>query len=926
MDFPRDRIGTAVFRLLLLGAPSGFRSRFGADMVDALRLRADDTRRAGGTGAVTRYWIRQWGNLMATLFAEWVDVFRPVLTSPNRLPGKLPARERLFMDRLLTDLRYSFRTLMKQPGFTLVVVATLALGIGANTAIFSILDAVVLRPLPYERPEELLLITDEHRAYNIAGTPMAPYEVRALRERTQMFDTVGVSAGPFQAPLTSDDGEPEQIQMMNLSPGYLDMLGVPPLVGRVFTQEEGTPVPPEIFTDPTLEVPPSVVLLDFDFWNRRFGGDPQVVGSDLTINARRFRVVGIMPEGFRVFVTGMAGGSRGSQASDVYGPVQADFDLPTGAGFLTVVGRMSEGVTAAQANEELTAVSADLRENHERSNRGQIYTSAVPWGSEISRSARPALLALLGAVVFVLLIACANVANLLLARATSRRQEIAVRVALGARRGHIIRQVLTEGMLLAGAGGALGLLVAGWGVQVLLSLQPGGMPRSDTVGISGEVVLFTIAATVFAVVLFAVAPALALAGVRGNLALNERGTGGGTLGRSRLRSLLVVAEVAMSLVLLVGAGLMLRSFGHLSAIDPGFRPESVLTFQMQLAGAQYRDPETRQAFLREAVRSIEESPGVEATGAATVLPLTGGLFAGSFHTETMSPEAPGIEANYRGVTAGFLRAMGTPVLQGRDFDPVEANTNVVLVDKQLAEHTFPGENPLGRRITIAMPSFPAGPATRLEVEIVGVVADVRDDGGLEAPGRRTIYLPHQVIPFGGAAFAVRTSINPEEVLPQIRERIAGLDSEVPIFSVRPMQGYIDDALAPVRFTLILIGIFGVFALVLAAIGLYGVLSNAVRQQTRDLGVRLAFGATSGQILKQVVGRGTALAAAGIVIGLVIAIPLTRATQSLFVGVAPTDPLTLVGISLLLLGVSVVACYLPARRASRLDPANSLRAD
>jgi putative ABC transport system permease protein len=642
---------------------------------------------------------------------------------------------------------------------------------------------------------------------------LGTYEVCALRERSELFAAIEASTPPFQVSLTSDDGDPEQIRMMNLSPGYLEMLGVPPLAGRVFVQEEGTPVPPEVFQDPDLEVPPSVALLDFEFWNRRFGGDPDVVGRDLTINSRRFRVIGIMPEGFRIFVTGMAGGQVGNQRSDVYGPLEVDFDLPTSAGFLVVIGRRAEGVAAAQAQEEIAAISTQLRENHDRSKRGQIYTSAASWGSEVSRDVRLALLALLGAVTFVQLIACANVANLLLARAASRRQEIAVRAALGAKRGRIIRQVLTESALLAGVGGFLGLLVASWGVRVLLALQPDGMPRSDTVGISVGVLLFTLAATLLAVVLFGLAPALALSGVRGNVALNERGTGGGSLGRSRFRSSLVVGEVALSLVLLVGAGLMLRSFGHLNGIDPGFRPDSVWTFQVQLPGAQYRVPEVRQNFVREVLRSIEALPGVESVGAATALPLTGALFAGSFRTETMSEEDPGIEANFRGVTAGFFRAMGTPILHGRDFDPLGDNNDLILVDQQLAKHTFPGENVLGRRIRLFMPTFPGGPPSEIDAEIIGVVADVRDDGGLEAPSRRTVYLPQRVISFGGGAFAVRTSIDPDEVFPRIRELIAALDPAVPLFAVRPMRGYVDDALAPVRFMLILIGLFGAFALV-----------------------------------------------------------------------------------------------------------------
>jgi len=919
-----DRLGAAVAWLILRTAPRRFRNDFGAAAVDALVQRAADLRRTGGSARARRYWLRQWLDLAAMVVSEWTERSGFDSSSSSRPPVVLPDRELRLMDSLYSDLRYSLRALIKQPGFSIVVVLTLALGIGANTAIFSILDAVVLRPLPYAEPDELMLIADEMRTYNIAGAPLAAYEVRYLRDNATSFRTIGATTGSFQQALTGDDGEPEQIRAMNLTPGFIEMLGVPPLLGRDFTPEEGTPVPPEVFQDPEAVVPPNVALLDYGFWQRRFGGDPNVVGTAVTIGGRRTTIIGVMPEGFRMYVMSMLRGNAGNRSADLYRPVQADFDLPTGAGFLMVVGRLRDGVTTAQGSEEVAALSAQLRASHDRNQRGEIYTTAVPWDEDVSRDVRPALLALLGAVGFVLLIACANVANLLLARAAERRQEIAVRAALGAGRARIVRQVLTESFLLAGIGGALGLLVASWGVQAILALQPSSMPRAETVSISGGVLLFTAAATVLAVVIFSAAPALALSAVRGNLVVNERGSGGGSRGRSRVRAAMVVVEVALSLVLLVGAGLMLRSFGHLTSRDPGFRPENVLTFQLQLAGARYRDPVIRDNFMREAVRNIEALPGVQAVGLATGLPLTGTLFAGSFYTPDMSDEDPGIEANYRGVMPGYFEAMGTPLLQGRDFDPLDTNDELVLVDEQLAEYTFPGENPLGRRITLRMPSFPGGPPGRIEAEIIGVVGNVRDDAGMAQPGRRTVYLPHRVISFGGGAFAVRTTEDTAVVLPGVRRVISDMDPDLPLASVRTMQSYIDDSVAPVRFTLVLIGVFGGFALVLAAIGLYGVLANSVRQQTRDLGVRLAFGATSAEILRHVVGRGAALAALGIAVGMAIAIPVTRALRSLFVGVEPTDPLTLLGVSVLLLGVSVLACYLPARRAARLDPAASLR--
>ncbi|NKB89520.1 MAG: FtsX-like permease family protein [Acidobacteria bacterium] len=925
-DFPRDRLGAALVRLVLLGAPRRFRSDFGDSIVGAVAARADDVRRRGGTSAVSRFWARQILDLLKTVVAERIDGLRrrprPLISTSRTFPEK----ETLLMDTLLSDIRYSVRALIKQPGFSLIVVITLALGIGANTAIFSILDAVVLRPLPYVEPDRLMLITDEMREYDIARAPLATYEVRNLREQVRQFEMIEASVGPFQAPVTSDDGDPEQVRQMNLTPGFLGMLGVQPLTGRTFVEQDSEPLDPAVFSDPDAVIPATVVLLDYAFWQRRYGGDPDVVGTELTIGGRRATVIGVMPQAFRMFVLPMIGGPGANLPVDLYGPVQVDFTQPTGPGFLQVVGRLGPGATPQQGNEEIMAISSQLREDHDRNRRGRIHTTAVPWGEDVSRDVRPALLALLGAVGFVLLIACANVANLLLARATQRRQEIAVRAALGARKGRIIRQVLTESFLLAGTGGLLGLLVAGWGVQAMLTLQPGGMPRADTVGISTGVLLFTVLATVLAVVLFSAAPALALSSVRGNLVLNERGTGGGSVGKTRLRAGLVVAEVALSLVLLIGAGLMLRSFDHLTSADPGFRPDNLLTFQLQTPGAEYRDPLVREAFLKQAVQNTTALPGVESVSVTTGLPLSGALFAGSFFTETMSAEEPGVEANYRGVMPGYFDTMGTPLLQGRDFDPLSESNELVLVDQQLAEHTFPGESPLGKRITLRMPGLAGGPVTFVEVEIIGVVANVRDDAGMAELGRRTVYLPHRFLAFGGGSFAVRTTQDAAQVFPQIRQVISDLDPSLPLFAVRSMQSYIDDAVAPVRFTMVLIGLFGTFALVLAAIGLYGVLANSVRQQTRDLGVRLAFGATSAQILKQVVGRGAGLAALGVVIGLAIAIPLTRALRSLFIGVEPTDPLTLVGISALLLGVSVLACYLPARRAAALDPASSLRSD
>ncbi|HSR42920.1 MAG TPA: ABC transporter permease, partial [Longimicrobiales bacterium] len=666
--------------------------------------------------------------------------------------------------------------------------------------------------------------------------------------------------------------------------------------------------------------PPSVAILSHALWRQRYGGDPDVVGRRVDLGGNPVTVVGVLPADFELH---MPPGVTFAQDADLWTALRIDPEqAPRGNVFLTVLGRLEEGATLEQARTDMERVAAHQREIYEGWENAGFGLDVVPLQEHLTRAVRPVLWALMGAVAFVLLIACANVSNLLLVRATTRERELAIRSAMGGSRGRLLRQMLLESGVLAGAGALLGLLFARAGIELLLFLRPEELPRIDAVSLDGSVLLFTVAAAAAAALVFGTAPAMQ--GSRPELAaaLRDRaGTGEKSRGR-RLRNGVVVAEVALSLVLLIGTGLMVRSFLRLQRVDPGFRPENVLTFDVNLPQPRYPLPADRarmNARLQERLRAL---PGVEEASGAIPLPLSGVQMNGRYGDEEAlnSPDRYR-QADYRGVLPGYFEALGTRLLEGRTFTPADQadSASVVVVDEKLARALWPNESAVGRRFVVR--------ATAPEpqwVEVIGVVEHQRH-ASLAEEGRETVYFTDRFIGSGGfLTWALRTSVPPLSLVDAVRREVQAVDAGLPLARVRSMESYVDDAMAPTRFALILIAVFGVLALILASIGLYGVLAYAVRQRTAEIGVRMAFGAEAGTILRMVVGRGLALSAVGVVLGLGASLGLTRLISGMLVGVGPTDPVTFAGISLLFLAVAATACWIPARRATRVDPALALR--
>ncbi len=822
------------------------------------------------------------------------------------------------MDSLLNDLRYGWRKLMRSPGFTIVAVVTLGLGIGANTAIFSVVDAILLRPLPYDQPDRLVLVWNRMDNSSFKKAPVAAPDVIDYREQARLFEGFAATNNVNEMSLTGD-GEPEQIKVAFVTSNFFSVLGAEPFLGRAFTIEDETPIPPQAFQDPNVPIPPGAFIMSHGFWRRRFGGDPKVLGRTILINGGPMTVVGIMPRDFELFMPTDAG-----MPTDIDGWSTLRFDLSTGQRdnqWLRVIARLKPGVAIESAQAEMDAIAARQREQFQFHANMGIHISVVPMHGDVVGHVRPILIALFGAVGFVLLIACANVANLLLARAATRGREMAIRSALGAARSRILRQVLTEGVLLAILGGAAGLLLARLGVGLLLALRPADLPRVDAIGIDFTVLAFTLGATFVAALLFGLAPAFDSSGTETSEALNERGADSGR-GKLQLRSALVVGEVALSLVLLIGAGLMLRSFVALQSVQPGFNPQGVLTYNISLPFFSYRTPPERVQFFQRMEERVAALPGVEAVGGIFPVPLGGRFWTGPYGMPGTDPETwSDKEANFRVVTPDFFEAFGARLLSGRTLTraDIEEGRNVVVVDNLMAQRSWPNESAVGEQLGIDL----FGQEHFLEV--VGVVEHMRHESLME-DSRETVYFPHHLFPFTQMTLAVRTATDPRSLLRPIVGQVREMDANLPVYNVKTMEEYLSDAMASTRFTMILIAIFAGVALVLASVGLYGVISYSVRQRTQEIGIRMAFGAEQSDILRLVVGRGMLLIMIGVGLGLAGSLGLTRVLASLLYGVAATDPVTYVGISGLLVAIALLACLVPAQRATRVDPMNSLRAE
>ncbi len=804
------------------------------------------------------------------------------------------------MQTLWQDLRYGARMLVKQLGFTLIAVITLALGIGANTAIFSVVNTVLLRPLPFKEPDRLVTIR-ETKLPQFPEFSVSPGNFLDWKQQNTVFERLVAYTGtPFNL---VGAGDPEQLRGMKVTDGFFAMLGAQPLLGRDFLPEEDQPGRN------------NVVILSHGLWQRRFAGEAKILNQTLTLSGQKLTVIGVMPATFRFGVSDLS----------LWTPMAftAQDAQNHGGHFLSVLGQLKPGVTLEQARTEMIVIAGRLAVQYPGPNTGW-NVKLMPLLEFTVRSIKPALLILLGAVAFVLLIACANVANLLLARAAGRQKEIAIRTALGAGRGRIIRQLLTESVLLSAVGGAVGLLLAKWGMDLLLKLAPQDLPRMSGVSLDGRALAFTAAITLLTGVIFGLVPALQSSKPNLNETMKDAGRGSTEGGRRQLvRNTLVVLEVASALVLLVGAGLLIKSFWQLQKVDPGFNPDNGLTVSLTLPRTKYPEETQQVAFFEQLLEKVSALPGVQAAGAGNSLPL-GNDIVQSFAVQGRPPLPPGAiqTTNLYPVSADYFKAMGIPLLRGRLFTERDTKDapRVAVINETMAKKMFPDEDPIGKRLT-----FDTGASNPDWDEIVGIVGDVMQYGLDQATPMQT-YEPHTQQPQSSMTLVVRTAGDPTEQTAAIRNAVLQLDKEQPIFNIRTLDQRLSTSIAQQQFSMLLLGVFAAVALVLAAVGIYGVLSYAVTQRTHEIGIRMALGAGQRDVLKLVVRHGMLLTLLGVVAGLAAAFALTRLMTTLLFGVSATDPLTFSLIALLLIMVALLACWIPARRATKVDPMIALRCE
>jgi putative ABC transport system permease protein len=813
------------------------------------------------------------------------------------------------MDTLLQDLRYSLRRLSKSPAFTVVVVLTLALGIGANTAIFSAVNAVLLRPLPYDEPHRL--VTIEHLYPSLDGLE-APVSVPGFldyQKKGRSFESMAVQSG-WQANLTGV-GEPVRMQGQRVTGKLFATLQVPALLGRTIQPGEDSPGRER------------VVVLSHDAWQRIFGADPGIVGRSLALNGEGYEVVGVMPSGFRDFF---------NRNAEIWAPLVFQADQMTDENrtheFLNLTARLRPGVSVEQARGEMRTLAEQLKRDYPDSYPPSWSLLVTGLSLQATGDVRPALLVLLGAVGFVLLIACANVANLLLARAAARSKEIAVRTALGATRERLLKQLLTESILVSLAGGAGGLLLAYLGVRTLVAMDVGNLPRADEIGIDGTVMLFTVAVSLVAGVLFGLAPAIHTATPDLQGALKEGGRGStADRGSHALRRSLVVTEVALALTLLTGAGLLLKSFARLQGVDPGFDPSNLLTFNLSLPQTRYGNDTTQAAFFDQALPAIARVPGVTGVGATTVMPFGGSWSTGSFDIEGYQPpeNQPGPWGDIRIVSPRFFEALRIPLLRGRYLTDEDRDDSrmVAVVDQEFVRRYWPKDDPIGKRFSFGPPDGVTDTTQNEWIEVVGVVGHTAHEG-LDADPRLQLYLSYRQATRPFMAVAVRTTGSPDRYVNLVRDAVRSVDPDQPISGVSDMEELLSKSVGQRRLSMLLLSLFSGIALVLASIGIYGVMSYSVTQRSRELGVRIALGADRGDVLRLVLRQGMGLALAGIGIGLAAALALTRLIESQLYGVAATDPLTFVLVAGVLATTALVANLIPAFRAMRMDPAVVLR--
>ena len=824
------------------------------------------------------------------------------------------------MNSFLQDLRYATRMLAKTPGFTVVAILTLALGIGANVAAFSVVRAVLLRPLPYPQAGQLVRVFDDLRASNVRDVGMSQPELEDLQNRSGVFQDIS-AVWPISANLTGGD-RPERVEVVATSTNYFTLLGASPQLGRIYTKQETVPG----FID-------AAVISD-GFWRREFGADPHAVGKKIRLDGDLYTIVGVMPPDFR---------HPGRT-------LQTDVDLWIAAGYSAnpfptppqraarmfpgAIGRLNPGISLQEAQAKLDTFSANLSREYPTE-----YPAAASWGTrllsiqdDLVGAVRTELFVLFGAVGCVLLIACVNIANLLLARGAGRQREVAIRLALGASRGRLIGQLLTESVLLAAISGLFALLTVVVLKSTLLKLAPADLPRLNEVSISGGVLLFAFFISILTGVVFGLVPALQAASSSQLASLREGSRGSGTSKKhTRVSRFLVASEIALSLVLLIGAGLLLRSFWQLLQVKPGFNPRSVVTAQIWMpvpndpTADPYRPPEKRSAFYRELLRRVSEIPGVQqaAIGSGGSLPMTRARNSFPFTIQGRPADAERIPvAEFAAVTPEYFRTLEIPLVSGRNFSTSDDVTSqrVALIDDTLAHRYWPGEDPTGKQIKAGALNSQAPWVT-----VVGVVATIKSDG-FDAPAAPHVYFPLFQNPGVTAAIYLRTSADPGTLGDTIRHEVQSVDPGIPVFAVRTLDEVVAKSLADRRFALVILAVFAGVALLLASIGIYGVMAYTFSQRTHEIGVRVALGAQRSDILRMALGEGMLLVAIGLGAGLIGATIVTRFLRSMLFSVTPTDPATFGAIAALLAAVALFACFIPARRATRVDPLVALRED
>ncbi|MEJ7576810.1 MAG: ABC transporter permease [Pyrinomonadaceae bacterium] len=809
------------------------------------------------------------------------------------------------MKTLLQDVRYGLRMLWKNPGFMLVAVIALALGIGANTAIFSVVNAVLLRPLSYPNADQIVTVWNTDLREGGEKGSVAAQDFGDWQKQNNVF--AQMSAYHYESFTLTGADQPERVSGARVTSGFTQVVGINPAAGRAFLPEEDE-----------AEVRGRVAIISDRLWQRRFASDPQALGKTITLNSEPFTVIGIMPPDFKFPSSGV----------DVWTPANLNYvrQANTVNSFLSVVARLKPGVSLQQAQIEMETIARRLAEAHPDTNK-HAGVRLVALHEQTVGKVRLSLLVLCGAVGMVLLIACANVANLFLARAAARRREIAVRTALGASRLRLIRQLLTESALLALAGGTMGLLLAVWGVDLLASAISANLPRAKEIGVDRQAFAFTLFVSLLTGFIFGLVPALQASKTELSVSLKEGSQSQTTsISQGRFRSSLVVAQVALALMLLIGAGLFLKSFQHLRQLDAGFEPRQVLTMQLSLPEAKYSEGRQQIQFFDQALARINALPGVRAVGVVTNLPLGHSKESSSFEVEGRAPASPDEkrQANASTISPDYFRAMDISVTNGRAFTERDRRETpgVVIINRALARRFFSDEDPIGKHLIVVgrqEREFYGKPIPR---EIVGITEDVRFE--LEREADPEMYMPYAQRPIEKMTLVVRTDGAPTGITTAVRGAVLEVDKDQPVYNIRTMEQWLTESVASHRLVMTLTSLFAGLALLLAGVGIYGVMAYTVAGRTHEIGIRVALGAQRRDVLRLIIGQGLRLAVLGVGLGLLGAFAATRVMASLLYGVSATDPLIFFGVAVLLAGVALLACYIPARRATKVDPMIALR--